>query len=253
MKNYILGDKNNNVFRVLEKSWIARALFVINCIWVYGVVISFELQLFEMAVIILISGIMLLNEILIPFRILYGRKSSIGLKILYIIVVCIVAVVLFRYTYRENVAIIWENILLGIGISIVITEAVVGFVKMINSHDCRSWKYSNVDNMEGHDFEYYCADQLRKKGFSKVEVTQGSGDYGIDVIAWKNNLKYGIQCKRYSGTVGWHAVEEAKAGAEYYACDRAVVLTNNYFTKQAIEGASRIGVMLWNRKWFGDL
>lgn len=48
-------------------------------------------------------------------------------------------------------------------------------------------------------------------------------------------------------------MEEARAGAEYYACDRAVVLTNNYFTKQAIEGASRIGVLLWDRNWFGSL
>ncbi|MDD3142074.1 MAG: restriction endonuclease [Lachnospiraceae bacterium] len=37
--------------------------------------------------------------------------------------------------------------------------------------------------MEGHEFEYFCADLLRKKGFIAVEVTKVSGDYGIDILA----------------------------------------------------------------------
>ena len=35
---------------------------------------------------------------------------------------------------------------------------------------------SDIDLMEGHDFEYFCADLLRKKGFQEVEVTKESGD-----------------------------------------------------------------------------
>ena len=45
-------------------------------------------------------------------------------------------------------------------------------------------------------------------------------------------------------------MEEARAGAEYWGCQRAVVLTNSKFTVQAIEGARRIGVELWDRDWF---
>jgi len=108
---------------------------------------------------------------------------------------------------------------------------------------------SDIDLMEGHDFEYYCADLLKRKGFRKVTVTQGSGDYGIDIIAWKDNVKYGIQCKRYSGNVGYRAVEEAYTGASIYNCDRAVVMTNSKFTKQAMSGARRLGVELWDGNW----
>lgn len=100
--------------------------------------------------------------------------------------------------------------------------------------------------MDGWEFEEYCASILRKNGFSHVEVTRGSGDFGIDVIAEKAGVRYGIQCKKYSGTVGWHAVEEAKAGAEYWECQRAVVLTNSNFSRQALEGAAKIGVELWD-------
>ena len=103
-----------------------------------------------------------------------------------------------------------------------------------------------IEHMDGWEFEEYCASILRKNGFSHVEVTRGSGDFGIDVIAEKAGVRYGIQCKKYSGTVGWHAVEEAKAGAEYWECQRAVVLTNSNFSRQALEGAAKIGVELWD-------
>ena len=59
-----------------------------------------------------------------------------------------------------------------------------------------------VDSMEGHDFEYWCADLLRKNGYENVEVTPGSGDQGIDVLAEKDGIKYAIQCKCYSKDLG---------------------------------------------------
>ena len=39
----------------------------------------------------------------------------------------------------------------------------------------------DMDLMEGHEFEYYCAELLKDNGFQEVEVTKGSGDYGIDI------------------------------------------------------------------------
>ena len=39
---------------------------------------------------------------------------------------------------------------------------------------------NEIDSMEGHDFEYWCAELLRRNGFNKVTVTRGSGDDGID-------------------------------------------------------------------------
>ena len=40
-----------------------------------------------------------------------------------------------------------------------------------------------LDMMEGHEFEYAVAELLRSNGWKDVEVTQGSGDYGIDILA----------------------------------------------------------------------
>lgn len=108
--------------------------------------------------------------------------------------------------------------------------------------------YNNqYDCMEGHDFEYFCAEILKKNGFSNVEVTQGSGDHGIDILADKDDVSYAIQCKCYSSNIGNSAVQQAHSGKGYYNKDIAVVLTNRYFTAQAIEEANANSVKLWDR------
>ena len=109
------------------------------------------------------------------------------------------------------------------------------------------------DDLEGHDFEYYCADLLENRGFEEVTVTKGSGDYGVDILAEKDGISYGIQCKRYDGTIGTKAVQEAFSGKAYYDCDEAIVLTNSYFTPQAIDAAEKLGVILWDRETLIEL
>lgn len=106
----------------------------------------------------------------------------------------------------------------------------------------------DFDNMEGHQFEFFCAGLLEKNGYENVTVTQGSGDQGIDIIAYRDDIKYGIQCKCHSSAIGNHAVQEVFAGKTFYRCHIGIVLTNNYFTNSAIELANHNGIVLWNRE-----
>ena len=106
--------------------------------------------------------------------------------------------------------------------------------------------YIRNDNITGYEYEQQCADDLWNMGFTDVEVTKSSGDQGIDVIAWKDGLKYGFQCKHYTGSVPNKAVQEAHAGADFYGCNVAVVMTNATFTESAKELAHKIGVRLWS-------
>lgn len=108
---------------------------------------------------------------------------------------------------------------------------------------------SDTDNMDGFEFEHYCAQVLRRNGFNDVKVTQGSGDYGIDILAKKDSITYAIQCKCYSSPVGNKAVQEAFSGKSFYHCMVAVVLTNSYFTDAAKETAKRNAVVLWDRNY----
>ena len=102
--------------------------------------------------------------------------------------------------------------------------------------------------MNGFDFEKYAGELLQKNGFEKVEITQRSGDFGVDIIAHKDDIKYAIQCKKYSSTVGIKAVQEVIASKAMNNCHVAVVLTNNYFTKSAKELAKKNNVLLWDRE-----
>lgn len=112
---------------------------------------------------------------------------------------------------------------------------------------CQETEEKHFDFMDGHEFEYFCASLLEKNGFYNVEVTKGSGDQGIDIIAYKDGIKYGIQCKCYSHDIGNKAVQEAYAGKTFYSCHVAAVLTNRYFTKAAKELSQHNRVLLWDR------
>lgn len=104
----------------------------------------------------------------------------------------------------------------------------------------------DFSSMSGWDFERYCADCLLKKGFTKAEVTSGSGDHGVDIIAEQNGIRFGIQCKLYQGQIPNKAVQEAYTGASYYDCDIAVIMSNSELTKQADEEARKLRVKFWN-------
>lgn len=110
-----------------------------------------------------------------------------------------------------------------------------------------------VDHMEGHTFEYWCADLLRKNGFTNVEVTQGSGDQGVDVLAQKDGIKYAIQCKCYASDLGNTPIQEVHAGKAFYNCQVGVVMTNRHFTKGAQELADKTGTLLWDRDRLAQL
>ncbi len=110
-----------------------------------------------------------------------------------------------------------------------------------------------LDRMEGHEFEYACAELLRHAGYRDVTVTQGAGDYGIDILARRGTVRYAVQCKRYNSNVSVKAVQEAGIGCDYYHCDAAAVMTNSNFTKQAINLAQTTGVRLWDRSFLYEL
>nr|DAG18876.1 MAG TPA: Restriction endonuclease [Caudoviricetes sp.] len=115
--------------------------------------------------------------------------------------------------------------------------------------------WHDIDYMEGHMFEHYIAQLLRKNGFQHVEVTVASGDYGTDIIAHKNGLKYAIQCKRYSpgSRIGLKPVQEIYSGRIHYNADAAVVITNLYFSENAKVLAKETGVVLWDRDKLEEL
>ena len=110
----------------------------------------------------------------------------------------------------------------------------------------RNWAEDMFQDMEGHEFEYFCADLLKRNGFTEVEVTKGSGDYGADILAQKEGVTYAVQCKCYTGPVGVGAVQEVYAGRDYYDRMVGAVMTNQYFTSPAVKAAEKLKILLWD-------
>ncbi|MGN1180640.1 MAG: restriction endonuclease [Suilimivivens sp.] len=134
------------------------------------------------------------------------------------------------------------QLIVGI-VLLILLVAVAVFVLLLRRHP-RS--LATFEDMEGHEFEYFCADLLKSHGFYEVEVTKGSGDYGIDILAEKDGVTYAIQCKRYTAPVGVKAVQEAYAGRDYYDRMVGAVMTNQYFTAPAVEAAKKLKILLWD-------
>ena len=121
-------------------------------------------------------------------------------------------------------------------------------------NDKRFEYYNNkFDYMTGYDFEQYCVHLLFEVGFLDVTTTSSSNDFGVDILAKYNGILYAFQCKRYSSNVGISAVQEVSSGMKYYHANVGVVITNQYYTAQAQELASAVGVHLWDRDFLQKL
>ena len=126
----------------------------------------------------------------------------------------------------------------------VCTAAVLGGLIL---HRLGRLTLKKLDTMEGHEFEYACAGILRANGYKHVEVTKGSGDFGVDIIAEKHRHKYAVQCKRYDKKLNNSAIQEVIGGLAVYGCDKGAVMTNSYFTEPARKLAEMNGIELWDR------
>ena len=105
----------------------------------------------------------------------------------------------------------------------------------------------SIDALKGYDFEIFLCALFSSFGFS-AKTTPKSGDKGADIIAKDGNCSIAIQAKLYfKSKVGSSAVQEIFTSKEYYNCNYSIVITNSYFSNQAIEMANKLGVILINR------
>lgn len=152
-----------------------------------------------------------------------------------------------REEYRENMTDETLFLLIIITLIVLIVAGILWFVR------ARRRLPSDMDMMEGHEFEFFCAELLKKNGFLEVEVTRGSRDYGVDILAQKEGVTYAIQCKCYNTPIGIKAIQEAYAGRDYYDCMVGVVMTNQYFTTPAVEVAKKLKILMWDRGYLDSM
>src|SRR3989338_2300265 len=111
---------------------------------------------------------------------------------------------------------------------------------------------AELDQLSGVEFEEFLAGLLRAQGYA-AELTPTTGDYGADLILSKDGRRIAVQAKRYVGSVGVAAVQEALSGMAYYKCHTAWVIATGAFTPNALELAQKSGVKMIGRSEIGNL
>lgn len=152
---------------------------------------------------------------------------------------------------------VWRNIFFGSLIAVeLIIIIILGYFWIqrfiIKNKDiCTEMKM--IDTMKGIPFEIYVRDLYIKLGY-KAHTTPNN-DFGADVIATRDNVKYCIQAKCYDlkYKVGISAVQEVIGSINYYKANHGIVITNSYFTNSAIKLAIKNDIILINRKQLQSL
>lgn len=116
----------------------------------------------------------------------------------------------------------------------------------VNRDKIRLYNISQLDHLSGIEFENYLKSLFENMGYN-VQTTKASGDYGADLIIEKKGKKTIIQAKCYNHTVGVKAVQEIVAARNHYNIYDAMVITNNYFSREAENLALESGVILTDR------
>lgn len=111
---------------------------------------------------------------------------------------------------------------------------------------------AELDLLSGVEFEEFLAGLFRAQGYA-AELTPTTGDYGADLILSKDGRRIAVQAKRYVGSVGVAAVQEALSGMAYYQCHAAWVIATGAFTPNALELAEKSGVKMIGRSDIGNL
>lgn len=105
-----------------------------------------------------------------------------------------------------------------------------------------------LQNMDPYAFERLSQRLLRECGFTDVEVTQKSGDGGIDGVGKLRingifSFNVAFQCKRYKGQVGAPQIRDFR-GSLGTNIEKGVLITTGTFSSKAKEEASSEGKRL---------
>ncbi len=158
------------------------------------------------------------------------RKHDLSTTIVLLVALGIVAARLsISKGLLENTAVVVASAALALGILLAL---LVYYAYWRKQQALRAVAIEDVDRMSGIDFEQYVGALLKAQGY-RVRYTAASGDYGVDIICKRSGVTTAVQVKRYTKPVGLSAVQQAVAGATHYKCTKAMVVTNNTFTKAA--------------------
>src|SRR5574341_1380642 len=162
----------------------------------------------------------------------------------------------FKNVFDEVSRLVKENIKKTVVGALVIT-GLIALVYLLRSYlkfkehkdrerGLRALEILNIDNINRSEFEDYIIRVLTHKGF-KVETTGEKIALGVTLIAKKDGHKYAVQIERQTGAVSRLALSDVDREKHRYGCDKVILITNSYFSEDAIELAKSTGCELVDR------
>ena len=104
-----------------------------------------------------------------------------------------------------------------------------------------------VEYVDGYTFEHFIADLWERQGWN-AQVTNGSGDEGVDVVAIRNEpyeLVSNIQVKHYTDTViSRPDIQQYSGLQQLMDVDTVAVVTSSSFSSPAEDWAAKTNVKL---------
>ena len=95
-------------------------------------------------------------------------------------------------------------------------------------------------------FEFLAGEHLKKEGF-EIEVTKCVADWGVDVFAEKDGLKYVVQAKMYGDCktkINRHMMMELYGVMHYFDCQGAMMIYNGQIMPDAVKVAEKLDIQL---------
>lgn len=182
-------------------------------------------------------------------RKIVSRYKKIYFKIIFILIVLSYC---YTHVYRINISSSKIKII-GAVFFIVPVLLLIKFIYKSILKKKQDLRYINsnietVDKMTGEEFEEFLKAHFEKLGY-KAKLTAKTGDYGADIVLDKSGSRIVVQAKRWINKVGIEAVQQIIGAKAYYKADKCIVITNNYFTPNAVNlAASNNSVELLDRK-----
>lgn len=257
------GKRNPSGLSRRKRSTPTSPLIVIIFLFIMGLLIADEIKLLQDDVTTTIVFLVFLTAINIAlFRYLglhrafkrtplirYWKLKQKGNFGLYIVMLLIMIGKLIAHV--DFLAVLFVLGLLIIGISLLMKRNKM-FNAILHSLSNKRKKLahieiSEVDKMTGTEFELFLAKLYDGLGYYS-EVTPHT-DYGIDVLTIRDKIKTGIQAKCYGEghSVGVKAINEVCGGGGVYNVHKKLVITNRYYSKQAIFSAKANNIELIDR------
>jgi restriction system protein len=88
-------------------------------------------------------------------------------------------------------------------------------------------------SMAGPEFEEFVAQLFRRKGYL-VELTETTGDHGIDLLMHLDGKRTIVQCKRWSDSVGEPVIRDFFGAMVNSQAQFGFVVTTSHFSRQAV-------------------